>query len=132
MRLTVRTVCCCGGAVMQSNAAFERHVEQLAVYGGTLCVNLVDKKPGMQKRLGEAFDKVVRRYNEPGTIECVLVALLACAPVRESVCVPCSRYALCCARLRAQCRVVRFPSRVPQDAVAQPVQAGRPCARQVR
>ena len=131
MRLTVRTVCCCGGAVMQSNAAFERHVEQLAVYGGTLCVNLVDKKPGMQKRLGEAFDKVVRRYNQPGTIECVRVLclpVLACA----ALCVRACAVPHCLLRIRAQCRVVRFPSRVPQDAVAQPVQACRPCTRQIR
>lgn len=53
----------------QSRAAFARHMEQLALYGTTLCVNLIDKK-GQQKKLGDAFQAAVERYNKPN-VKCV-------------------------------------------------------------
>lgn len=44
-------------------------MEQLALYGTTLCVNLIDKK-GQQKKLGDAFQAAVERYNKPN-VKCV-------------------------------------------------------------
>lgn len=53
-----------GGSEEGSRAAFARHMEQLALYGTTLCVNLIDKK-GQQKKLGDAFQAAVEGYNKP-------------------------------------------------------------------